>query len=934
MYRFVSGFTIWLILIGGASFAEEKSEPTPGEKLFVLKVKPLLAEKCLACHGKDREKIESNLDLTSRNGMLKGGDVSTEVLVPGQAEKSRLYVATTWQDPSCEMPPKENDRLTREQTWWIRDWINAGAPWPDDAKTAAIIKADAGNQQGLIVVKTSGGLSEEWNNRKYRPEGLWSYRPVQKPEVPWDALKENQPRHPIDAFIQQRLNDAKLTPAARADSLTLLRRITYDLTGLPPTMQAVQEFEQAGADGYLAKIDELLKTPRYGEQWARHWLDVTRYGDTSGFSRDDPRPNAWRYRDYVIRSLNQDKPYDQFLIEQIAGDELDETSPEYLIAVGYLRMGPWEHTGMSVAALTRQQYLDDVTNAIGETFLGQVLRCAKCHDHKFDPIPTRDYYRIMAALAPVQLAEREVPFLEAENSKGLRELEACYDNLLKAAEAEQAAIRRKNQLAEVAWLKEQGIETNLDDLASTLKKLPKDKQPPRFVGLDYTDLGVQKVLAKRIEYFERMRLSAQPYAFSVYSGPPRVYSSNRNMMAMPAKRQGDAEPTFILTGGSLESPREEVTPGVLSATFSVGQDSASSDFESLPSATTGRRLGLARWMTSPQNPLTARVIVNRVWQNHFGGQGLVGTPNNFGITGKRPTHPELLDYLASWFIENGWSLKKLHRLILTSETYRRSSRPVDVAAIKQIDPANLLLSYYPPRRLDAEEIRDSLLMMSGELDLTMGGPGVFPEIHHEVAMQPIHVMGSVAPAWQPSLTPSERNRRTIYTNRQRNRGFPDLEAFNQPGSEASCERRDQTTVTPQAFTLLNSESSLSRALAMAKRLTASSTDPGQQIRQAFLLTYHREPTAKQLEQSLAHLERMRNYHESHPPLEMSLPKSVDRHMVEEMTGEEFSWTEPLDVYADPRFIPDVRPWHVDAATRALAEVCLVLMNSNEFLYVY
>jgi hypothetical protein len=747
-------------------------------------------------------------------------------------------------------------------------------------------------------------------------------------------LEENQPRHPIDAFIQQKLNESKLKAAPLADTLTLLRRVTYDLTGLPPDLSDVQEYEQAGDNAYLAKVDELLESPRYGEQWARHWLDVTRYADTSGFSRDDPRPNAWRYRDYVIRSLNEDKPYDQFLIEQIAGDELDETNPEYLIAVGYLRMGPWEHTGMSVAALTRQQYLDDVTNAIGETFLGQVLRCAKCHDHKFDPVPTRDYYRIMAALAPVQLAEREVPFLEAENTNGLEDLEARYQKLLKAAEAEQAAIRRKNQLAEVEWLKEQGVETSLEKLAETLKKLPKDKHPPRFAGLDYTDLGVQKVLAKRIEYFERMRLSARPYAFSVYSGPPRTYSSNRNMMAMPQLRDGDAEPVFILTGGSLESPGDEVTPGVLSAALAVGRDAVLSDFGALPTATNGRRLALARWMTSPQNPLTARVIVNRVWQHHFGGQGLVGTPNNFGITGKRPTHPELLDYLASSFIENGWSLKKLHRLILTSETYRRSSRPLEMAAVKQTDPANALLSYYPKRRLDAEEIRDSLLMMSGELDLTMGGPGVFPEIHREVAMQPIHVMGSVSPAWQPSLTPKERNRRTIYTYRQRNRGFPELEAFNQPGSEASCERRDQTTVTPQAFTLLNSDNSLSRALAMANRLAEFSTDPKEQIQQAFLLAYHREPTPKQLEASLNHLEKMRTYHESHPPAPVSLPKEVARHMVEEMTGEEFSWTEPLDVYADPHFIPDVRPWDVSAATRALADVCLVLMNSNEFLYVY
>ncbi len=927
-------FMVFLTVAGTLpAFGEDQAHMSEGERLFALQVRPLLVEKCLACHGKDRDKIESGLDLTTRAGMLKGGEVSQQVLVPKNAAKSLLYIATTWEDPSCEMPPKENDRLTKEQTGWIRDWINAGAPWPSEEETARILKSQK-SEAGQITVKTSGGLSEEWDNRTYRIADLWAYQPISNPAIPGDALKENQARHPIDAFIQRKLDEQNLAAAPPADPLTLLRRVTYDLTGLPPTPEDVQAFLHDGSQTYKAKIDELLNSPRYGEQWARHWLDVTRYGDTSGFSRDDPRPHAWRFRDYVIRSFNEDKPFDQFVIEQIAGDELDETNPENLIAAGFLRMGPWEHTGMSVAAVTRQQYLDDVTNAIGETFLGQVLRCAKCHDHKFDPIPTRDYYRIMAALAPVQLAERDVPFLPVENTDGSKELKARYEKLLTDAQQELAAIRRKNQQAEIGWLKEQGVETNLKQLAATIKNLPEDQRPPRDIGLDYTDLGVQKVLRKRIEYFERMQLTAEPYAQSVYSGPPRLYRSNLTMMPMPKRRAGEAEPIFILKGGSLEAPGDRVEPGLLSATVSFQDAVSRRELEAIPTATRGRRLALARWIASPQNPLTARVIVNRVWQHHFGGRGLVGTSNNFGITGKRPTHPELLDFLANWFIENGWSIKKLHRLILTSETYQRSGRPVDAKAIQQRDPGNALLSHYPPRRLDAEEIRDSLLMQSGELSLTMGGPGVFPEIHPEVAMQPIHVMGSVAPAWQPSLRPQQRNRRTIYTYRQRNRGFPQLEAFNQPGSETSCERRDQTTVTPQAFTLMNSESSLSRALAMAKRLTKHSEKPKAQIQRAFLLAYHRDPSPQQLEQATAHLEKMTTYHQAHPPEKIDPPKQIDRHMVEEMTGEEFSWTEPLDVYASRDFLPDMKPWDVDARTRALAEICLVLMNSNEFLYVY
>ncbi len=927
-------FILVNVLLLQTGLAEDAPKASQGEKLFALKVKPILAAKCLACHGKNREKIESHLDLSTREGMLKGGDVSKQVLLPGNAAKSLLYIAVTWTDPSCEMPPKENDRLTKTQTWEIRDWINAGAPWPNEDQIAKILKANAANQKGSLVVKTSGGLSEDWNNRLYQREDLWAYYPITKPNVPWEALHKGQPKHAIDAFIQQKLNEKNLNPSQRADARTLFRRATYDLTGLPPTQE---EFETAGKPNthtYEAYVERLLNSPRYGEQWARHWLDITRYGDTSGFSRDDPRPHAWRYRDYVIRAFNQDKPFNQFAIEQLAGDELDDSNPEYLIAAGYLRMGPWEHTGMSVAAVTRQQYLDDVTNAVGETFLGQVLRCAKCHDHKFDPIPTRDYYRIMAAFAPVQLAERKAEFLASENTESLEQLQKQYRELLADSNKQAALINRKERLAQVQWFKEQGIETSENKVAALIKSLPKDKQPPRYVGLSYTDLGIQKVLRKRSEYFQRMALTAEPLTLSVYSGPARLYRSNLPMMAMPDNRKGKAEAVHILTGGSIETPGELVQPGLLSATLTISHQSSKGVAKPIPTTTEGRRLALARWIVNPQNPFTARVIVNRVWQHHFGGKGLVLTPNNLGITGKRPSHPELLDYLATWFMENGWSLKKLHRLIMTSETYCRSSRPGDLQAVQKRDSSNVLLSYYPPRRLDAEEIRDSLLMLSGELNLAMGGPGVFPEIHREVAMQPIHVMGSVAPAWQPSLRPEDRNRRTIYTYRQRNRGFPQLEAFNQPGSEASCERRDQTTVTPQAFTLLNSESSLSRALAMAKRLGKSSVEPKAQIREAFQLTYHRDPSPKQLELSLAHYRKMLAYHGDHKPKPSTPPKTVLRHMVEEMTGEEFFWTENLNVYASPKYQPDVKPWHVDAPTRALAEICLVLMNSNEFLYVY
>jgi hypothetical protein len=385
----------------------------------------------------------------------------------------------------------------------------------------------------------------------------------------------------------------------------------------------------------------------------------------------------------------------------------------------------------------------------------------------------------------------------------------------------------------------------------------------------------------------------------------------------------------ILAGGSLESPGEAVTPGVLSAAAWTGRQVANDPW-ALPDAPVGRRLALARWIASPANPLTARVIVNRVWQQHF-GTGLVATPNNFGKMGKRPTHPELLDWLAVWFTEHGWSIKQLHRLILTSALYQQSSAPPEPEQLRQLDPRNELLAYFPPRRLAAEEIRDALLAASGELNPAQGGPGVFPEINWEVALQPRHIMGSVAPAYQPSPEPQQRNRRTLYAFRYRTLADPLLEVFNRPGSETSCERRDETTVTPQIFALYNGDFAHDRALGLAVLLEKGAPDVEGRVRLAFRRCYGRVPTAAELELCRAHVARMTAYHREHPPRPVELPTRVRRKMVEEMTGEEFTWEETLDGMAGYR--RDLQPWEVAPETRALADLCLVLFNANEFLYV-
>ena len=391
-------------------------EATTGEKLFALKVQPLFAKKCLDCHGKDPSDLGGEFDMRSRDAMLKGGEsFGDEVLIPGKGERSMLYIATTRREEDCEMPPKEAERLTTEQTLWIRDWIKQGAPWPNAQLVATIRDRYASGSS----VATSGGLSDTWTNRRYESKKLWAYRPLHVDSVP-------QREHPIDWFIERRLAAIGLTPAPDAKAGELARRLSFDLTGLPPTEErlSVSQFEKAfAADpdaAVLAAAHDLMSSPHFGEHFGRHWLDVARYVDSAGLANDYARPNAWRYRDYVIRSFNEDKPYDAFVREQIAGDEIDAGNSENLIATGFLRMGPWEQTSMSVFRLTRQQWLDDVTDSVGQTFLGHPLLCAKCHDHKFDPIPTRDYYSVQAAFSTTQFAEPDVPFLPAENQIGFQ----------------------------------------------------------------------------------------------------------------------------------------------------------------------------------------------------------------------------------------------------------------------------------------------------------------------------------------------------------------------------------------------------------------------------------------------------------------------------------------------------------------------------------
>ncbi len=930
-----------LFLAESVSIATAQQSPmfSPEEAgaLFIEEVKPLLDKKCLGCHGDDPEKMKSGYDVRTRESLLRGGESEVQAIVPGKPGESPLFEAITWQNEDLQMPPKERNRLTPEEQEFFRRWIEAGAPWPEAKQNEAPAPERGGgwaqDGEGDVTFANIGGLNEEWRNRSYAPEDLWAYRPVQRQTVPFSYIKgkdgHNKDGHnAVDAFVLEALEAAGLTPAPEAGKRALLRRAAFDLTGLPPSSDEMDAFLADDSPEAFAKcIDRLLESPHYGEQWGRHWLDVVRYADTGGFSNDFERPNAWRYRDYVVRSFNEDKPYDRFVLEQIAGDELEPDDPEMRVAAGYLRMGPWETTGMSVEAEVRQQFLNDVTNSVGETFLAQGLRCASCHDHKFDPISTEDFYRMQASFATTDFAERPAVFRDSVDTGGFTAGAARMQRLLKEAKDAKAAMTRRSREATLEWMQENG----LSDMAyEAAMKLPIDERPPRFLGLSNTDLGVQKILNKRVQTFGISLKRYKPLAFSVNNN--YVESTIPKGAGRKRSKTGDKmSETFILTGGSIAAPAQKVAPGVLSAIAGSNDREQPSAWNTIPRTRQGRRLALANWIASANNPLTARVMVNRIWQYHF-GRGIAANPNNFGKMGAKPSHPALLDWMAQYFVERDWSVKAMHRLIMNSAAYRRASAHPNLDEIRNQDPDNALLAYFSPRRLTAEELRDAMLLASDELNPALGGLPAYPEINIEVALQPRHIMGSVAPAYQPSPKRAERNRRTIYAVAVRGLANPMLEVFNQPSAALSCERRDASTVTPQAFNLFNSQNSYSRAAAMAQRVADEADTPEARIDLAFRRAFGRAPADGERLQCLEHLEQTTQHHQTHDPVPREFPQEIERQMVEEMTGLKFNWTEELDLYADYEF--DLEASDLTPEVRALADLCLVLLNANEFIYIY
>jgi mono/diheme cytochrome c family protein len=830
---------------------------------FPQDIAPILATKCIQCHGQDS--TMGGLDLRTKDGLIKGGQHGPAVVI-GKAAESSLYRHLTGQvQPQMPM----GGRLSDQQIVLIKKWIDGGAQW--DAGATLITSARAGEP-------------------KFTPsqKRYWFFQPLAKPAVP--AVRDAaQVRTPVDAFILAKLEEKKIRPNAPADKVTLLRRASIDLIGLPPTPGETQAFlADNSPDAFAKVVDRLLASPQYGERWGREWLDVARYADTNGFKADEIRPNIWRYRDYVIQSFNQDKPYDRFIREQIAGDELYPNDVDAKVAVGFLRHYT-DETNQPVAELRRQELLNDITDTVSSAFMGLTYGCAKCHDHKFDPILHKDYYRLQAFFANVR-AEDDMVALTGEKL-------AAYQKQKAEWEAKTADIRKEmHALVERIGKDEQDDYMHrFSDETRIAIETPVEKRTPlqdllaikALPQVTHSDAD----LARRLKGSEKARFTGLAAELKKYDdlkpNPPIAQTVVDNGKSAPK--------TFVLAVGSYDAPKEEVRPGFLS--IIDAHDPKIVAPEGLNS--TGRRTVLANWLADPKNPLTARVMVNRIWQGHF-GTGIVASSSDFGLMGERPTNQPLLDYLATTFVENGWSIKKLHRTIMLSRVYQESSGASDETSVEAIaaDPDNKLLWRYPRHRAEGEVLRDAMLQASGELNPKMGGPGVRPEL-------PAGVNTSGYSAWAVEKDPAEANRRSVYVFVKRVLMYPMLDAFDAPNAQESCPRRFSTVVPSQALTVMNDKYILDWSRSLAGRvLNDGGLEPDQQIERAYRIVFSRPP------------------------------KDDERRTVSQFLGKQSTVIADRLSRREPVLLPDNLPAGTDPAkAAAFVDFCHALLSSNEFMYV-
>jgi Protein of unknown function (DUF1553)/Protein of unknown function (DUF1549)/Planctomycete cytochrome C len=742
------------ILILGLTLAgsfADGAEPsgTDGTKFFRGRIEPVLATECYRCHSSAAKKVRGNLKLDSRAAMLQGGETGPAV-VPGKAGESLIVQALRHAD-GLEMPP-EKPRLSDDVIADFETWITMGAPMPAVDGSARPIDP----------------LAEA---RKH-----WAFQPVKRP-IPPAVRNSSGIKNPVDGFILVRLEERGWTQSPPASRSEWIRRVTFDLTGLPPSPEEIAAFERdTTPDADERLVDRLLDSPRYGERWAQHWLDVVRYAETEGYEYDRNVPDSWRFRDYVIDSLNGDKPFDRFLTEQIAGDEVAPRDPKSQTASIFHRLGPVRrNAGNPEIALSRNEVLTERTDIIGSAFLGLTIGCARCHNHKLEPISQKDYYQIQSYLSATE-----------ENNISL-----APDAEVKAWEAKTESLKR-----EIARLKK---------------------------------------MMRGTKGAERQRLADEIEALDdEMPSPPATIPAIRND---PVKRTK----VHVLKRGIWENKGEPVGPRPPSVLVPDTEPE-------LPADVNDPRTRLARWLSSPENPLTARVIVNRIWAYHF-GVGLVKTVNDFGTHGDRPTHPELLDWLASSLVRNGWRLKPLHRLILLSATYRQSGQSAIEVQARRSDPEDRLMWRFGRRRLSAEEIRDAMLAVSGQLNVKAGGRSVL------VPADPELVKLLYKPSqWQVTRSKAEHDRRTVYLFAKRNLRLPFMDTFDAPALQSSCSRRESSTHAPQALELLNGELANDLAQSFASRLRRESRgDMARAVDRAFRLALGRAPTDAERHSSLAFL---------------------------------------------------------------------------------
>ncbi len=861
---------------------EVSGDSTTVDRHFADKVKPLLDSRCISCHGPD--KVKGGLRMDSREALLKGGD-SGPAVVPGKASESLLVQAVMHSKKDLEMPPKE--KLTTNDIAVLKQWIDEGAPWPkSEVGSARTLQLNPGERIGDAWTDPRNPIVRIFGGQRL---DLWSLKPVQPippPEPPlngrpvairaspkggmlgeaWRSSPHSVARHPIDRFLLAKLADKKLQPSPEADRRTLVRRLYFDLTGLPPTPEEVNRFQQdRRSDAYERLVDELLASPRYGEQQARLWMDVVRYSDSNGFDWDEFRPRAWRFRDYLIRSFNADKPFDQLIREELAGDELfdgaptNESEQEALIATGYLRLGPQDNSAplFNEQDRSRAELMADLTETTASAFLGLTMSCNRCHDHKYDPLSHADHYRMRAFFEPVKYAD-DAPVDLAPEQEAVRAGNKVVDDkirpLQKQRDAMFAEVKKKlrddktakltpEEQALLATPKEKRTNDLKDRIAALEKKVEvKDKELQAALSPEQKKQG--ETLGQQIEALEKEK---RPLTLGL-------------LMTDSAEK---VPVTKILFQGNHKDAREPVAPGFIS----VLDPNPAEIRKPRNSKTTGRRLTLAEWIASSNNPLTARVFVNRAWQQHF-GRGLVATPNDFGLAGGRPTHPELLDWLAGQFVRGGWHVKSLHRLIVTSAAYRQSSTPEeqpvprvrgDPRAPDRVsrgkvsghpDEGNTLLWRQNIRRLTAEQLRDSLLAVSGTLKLEhAGGPPIWPELPPEILQANPAFLDDNATktkGWYPS-PPTNQNVRSVYLIQKKTVRVPFMETFDLPENSVSCARRTESTVAPQALSLLNSSLTVQAARALAARVQAEAgPELPAQVKRVFALTLQRPPGGDEL----------------------------------------------------------------------------------------